>query len=55
MGASCTVHDRCYQEWERLGYFEELWRAGLLEYYYELEGIEWEWQALDGAMTTRPL
>ncbi len=55
MGASCTLHDRCYQEWERLGYFEELWRAGLLEYYYELEGIEWEWQALDGAMTTRPL
>src|SRR4029453_10490105 len=27
MGASSTVHDR-YQEWERLGFFEELWRAG---------------------------
>jgi putative transposase len=31
-----------------------LWRAGLLEY-DELEGIEWEWQAIDGAMTKAPL
>jgi putative transposase len=53
MGASSTVHDR-YQEWEREGFFEELWRAGLAEY-DELEGIEWEWQALDGAMTKAPL
>ncbi len=53
MGASSTVHDR-YQEWERKGFFEELWRAGLLEY-DELEGIEWEWQALDGTMTKAPL
>ncbi len=53
MGASSTVHDR-YQEWERLGFFEELWRAGLAEY-DELEGIEWEWQALDGVMTKAPL
>lgn len=53
MGASSTVHDR-YQEWEQAGFFEELWRAGLLEY-DELEGIEWEWQALDGAMTKAPL
>ena len=53
MGASSTVHDR-YQEWERAGFFEELWRVGLAEY-DELEGIEWEWQALDGAMTKAPL
>ncbi len=53
MGASSTVHDR-YQEWERAGFFEELWRAGLVEY-DELEGIEWEWQAIDGAMTKAPL
>jgi len=53
MGASSTVHDR-YQEWERLGFFEELWRAGLVEY-DELEGIEWEWQAIDGTMTKAPL
>jgi putative transposase len=53
MGASSTVHDR-YQEWERAGFFEELWRVGLAEY-EELEGIEWEWQALDGVMTKAPL
>jgi putative transposase len=53
MGASSTVHDR-YQEWEREGFFEELWQAGLAEY-DELEGIEWEWQALDGTMTKAPL
>jgi putative transposase len=53
MGASSTVHDR-YQEWERLEFFEQLWQAGLLAY-DELEGIEWEWQAIDGAMTKAPL
>jgi putative transposase len=53
MGASSTVHDR-YQEWEREGFFEELWRAGLAEY-EELEGIEWEWQAMDGATSKAPL
>ena len=53
MGASSTVHDR-YQEWERAGFFEELWQAGLAEY-DELEGIEWEWQAVDGVMTKAPL
>ena len=54
MGASSTVHDR-YQEWERLGFFEELWWAGLAEEYDELEGIEWEWPAIDGVMTKAPL
>jgi putative transposase len=53
MGASSTVHER-FQEWERLGFFEEVWRAGLAEY-EELEGIEWEWQAVDGVMTKAPL
>lgn len=53
MGASSTVHER-FQEWERAGFFEEVWRAGLVEY-EEMEGIEWEWQALDGVMTKRPL
>jgi putative transposase len=53
LGASSTVHDR-FQEWEHAGFFEELWRAGLAEY-DELEGIEWEWQAVDGVMTKAPL
>jgi len=30
-----------------------LWQAGLTEY-DELSGIEWEWQAADGAMTKAP-
>ncbi len=53
MGASSTVHER-FQEWERMGFFEEVWRAGLAEY-EELEGIEWEWQSVDGVMTKAPL
>jgi putative transposase len=53
MGASSTVHER-FQEWEREGFFEEVWRVGLAEY-NELEGIEWKWQAVDGVMTTAPL
>ena len=31
-----------------------MWRVGLAEY-DELEGIEWEWQAVDGVMTKAPL
>ena len=31
-----------------------LWQVGLQEY-DELEGIQWEWQAVDGAMTKAPL
>jgi putative transposase len=53
LGASSTVHDR-FQEWEQKGFFLRLWQAGLQEY-DELEGIQWEWQAVDGAMTKAPL
>jgi putative transposase len=31
LGASSTVHDR-FQEWQRAGLFEALWKAGLIEY-----------------------
>jgi hypothetical protein len=31
-----------------------MWQAGLAEY-EELKGIDWEWQAVDGAMTKAPL
>ena len=34
--------------------FEEFWRQGLLAY-DELQGIEWEWLACDGAMGKAPL
>ncbi len=52
-GAASTVHDR-FQLWRKAGVFQGLWQAGLLEY-DTLKGIEWEWPALDGAMTKAPL
>ena len=52
LGASSTVHDR-FQEWEAAGFFERLWQAGLAAY-DALAGIDWEWQAADGVMTTAP-
>ncbi len=52
LGASSTVQDR-FQEWEQAGLFKVLWQAGL-QMYDELEGIQWEWQAVDGAMTKAP-
>ncbi|HEX9035369.1 MAG TPA: IS5 family transposase [Ktedonobacterales bacterium] len=52
IGASTTVYDR-FRAWEREGFFERLWAAGLAEF-DELVGIDWEWQSLDGAMTKAP-
>lgn len=52
LGASSTVHDR-FQEWEKAGFFKALWQAGL-ETYDEVQGIQWEWQAVDGVMTKAP-
>jgi transposase len=43
-----TVH-RTFQRWVRLGVFERLW-AVLLEQCAELGGVDWQWQAADGAM-----
>jgi putative transposase len=51
-GASTTVYDR-YRLWIAQGVFQRMWAAGLAEY-DELEGIDWEWQSLDGAMTKAP-
>jgi len=48
-----TAHAR-FQEWERAGVFLQFWRQGLLEY-DELHGLDWQWQAMDGAMTKAPL
>jgi putative transposase len=53
LGAASTVHDR-FQEWREAGVFMALWRAAL-EAYDETRGIDWSWQALDGAMTKAPL
>ncbi len=51
--SSSSAHRR-FQEWREAGVFEELWRRGLLGY-DERAGIEWEWLAMDGAMTKAPL
>src|SRR5919106_3436481 len=53
LGAASTVHDR-FQEWREAQVFERLWQAGLRTY-DTLNGLEWEWQAMDGAMTKAPL
>jgi transposase len=48
-----TAHRR-FQEWEAAGLFHSLWQHALQEYGEEV-GIEWRWQAMDGAMTKAPL
>ena len=52
LGASSTIHDR-FQQWEQAGFFKALWQAELTTY-DDLVGIQWEWQAMDGAMTKAP-
>jgi transposase len=48
-----SAHRR-FQEWTQAGVFEQFWIAGLLGY-EELEGIDWSWVSLDGALTKAPL
>jgi transposase len=52
-GSSSAIH-RYFLEWAEDGFFHSLWRAGLTDY-DEFEGIAWEWQSIDGAMTKAPL
>lgn len=51
--AGSTAHDR-YQEWVEAGVFLKLWQAGV-EQFDELQGIDWAWLSMDGAMTKAPL
>ena len=51
--AKSTAHDR-FQEWVQAGVFERLWFAGV-EQFDELQGIDWNWLSMDGAMTKAPL
>jgi len=51
--AKSTAHDR-FQEWVAAGVFLRLWQAGV-EAYDDVEGIEWAWLSMDGAMTKAPL
>ena len=50
---SSTAHDR-FQAWVEDGFFLRFWRAGLAEY-DAFNGIDWNWLAMDGAMTKAPL
>src|SRR5512133_12875 len=43
-----TVH-RAFQRWVELGLLDRVW-AALVEECEELGGVNWEWQAADGAM-----
>jgi putative transposase len=52
-GSGSAIH-AYFQEWVQIGVFEKLWREALAEY-DGLQGIEWQWQSLDGAMTKAPL
>jgi putative transposase len=51
--AKSTAHDR-FQEWVAAGVFVQLWRAGL-DQFDDLQGIDWAWLSMDGAMTKAPL
>jgi len=52
-GSGSAIH-AYFQEWVKLGVFEELWRLALEEY-DDLKGIDWQWQSVDGAMNKSPL
>jgi len=48
-----SAHRR-FQEWVQAGVFEQFWIYELFAY-DELEGIDWSWLSMDGAMTKAPL
>lgn len=48
-----TAHDR-YQAWVQAGVFLKLWQAGVSEF-DELQGLDWGWLSMDGAITKAPL
>ena len=48
-----SAHRR-FVEWVEAGVFLEFWRKGLLAY-DKLEGIDWSWLSMDGAMSKAPL
>jgi len=51
--AGSTAHDR-FQEWVAAGVFLKLWQTGV-ERFDDLQGIDWDWLSMDGAMTKAPL
>jgi transposase len=53
LGAGSTVHKR-FQTWREAGVFRRLWQEGVIAFDAKV-GIDWTWQAMDGAMTKAPL
>lgn len=51
--AKSTAHDR-FCEWVAAGVFLKLWQGGV-ERFDELQGIDWAWLSMDGAMSKAPL
>lgn len=51
--SSSSAHRR-FPEWVEADVFVALWEQGLVDY-EALQGIDWEWLAMDGAMTKAPL
>jgi transposase len=47
-GPKSTVHD-WFRRWAEGGVFEKVWAALVVEC-DELQGVEWKWQAADGAL-----
>ena len=52
-GSGSAIH-AYFQEWVERGVFAKLWRLALDEY-DQLQGIDWQWQSLDGVLTKAPL
>jgi|SRR6185437_16435282 len=52
-GSASAVHQH-FQNWQKAGFFPQLWQAGLAEY-DGMQGIAWEWQSIDGALGKAPL
>ena len=52
-GSASAIHKR-FLEWEKAGFFEAVWKAGLAEY-DDMQGIAWRWLSVDGAMMKAPL
>jgi transposase len=48
-----TAHDR-FQQWVQAGVFRRLWQAGVAQF-DELQGLDWRWLSMDGAITKAPL
>jgi transposase len=52
-GSPNSIH-KYFREWERQGFFLELWERGLSEY-DDMKSIAWEWHSIDGSMYKAPL